>query len=111
MNHTEQTKPVATDGIAALLIAPVVLYTALRCVDVAISCWKTGWESRPFIYISSTGILVFTLYVVGTATGLGWLWKVTKDRFIGWCAFVVASILALYWVGFLTWCVGVLPNR
>jgi len=107
----EPIKRLTLDGLALLLTAPTILYTVIRCGNAGISCWKTGWESRPFIYISTAGILVFILYAVATTVGLGWLWKLTRDRFVGCCTILVASTLFIYWVGFLTWSIGVLPNR
>ena len=107
----QTAKRFAFDGLAVLITAPVVFYIALRCFNAAISCWKTGWQSRPFIYIGTNGIFVYILYVAASAAALGYLWKITKDRFIGSCAIVLAVMLAIYWLGLLTWNIGVLPNR
>src|SRR5205809_132950 len=111
MTSMEQAKRFGLSGLAVLMTAPVIFYSALRCMNAAISYWKTGWDSRPFIYISTSGILVYVLYVAVSAAALGWFWKITKDQFIGVCAVVLAAMLALYWLGFLTCSVGVLPNR
>lgn len=107
----ELIKRLALDGLAVLLTAPAILYTVIRCGNVGISCWKMGWASRPFIYISTAGIFVFILYAIATTAGLGWVWRLTKDRFVGFCAVLVAATLFIYWVGLLTWSVGVLPSR
>jgi len=50
------------------------------------------------------------IYVAGLAVALGYLWKTTKDRFIGLCAVVLLALLAIYWLGLLMWSIGVLPN-
>jgi hypothetical protein len=98
-------------GLAALMTAPVLFYTTVRGFNAATMWWKTGWESRPFIYISASGILVYVLYVAATVAALGWFWKITKDQFVGVCAVFLAVTLALYWLGFLTWSFAVLPTR
>ena len=94
-----------------LLAAPVVLYTGLVLFDAAVKCWKVGWGTRPFTFIGTSGILVYVLYAAGVAIGLGCLWWKTRDRLIGGCALLLAVMLGLYWLGFLTWSLGVLPTR
>ena len=107
----EKVKPFAFNGIALTLASPVVAYVILRCFNAAVACWKIGWDSRPFIYVSPASILVFVLYALATIVGTGWLWKLTQQRVVGCCAILIGTMLLIYWIGFLTWIVGVLPDR
>lgn len=107
----EKAKHLAFAGIAVMLTAPAVAYVMLRSVNAAVMFWKIGWDSRPFIYVSTPSIFVFVLYTVAAITGTGWLWKLTQQKIVGRCAILTVIMLAIYWIGFLTWSVGILPNR
>lgn len=96
-------------GLSIAATAPAVLYVAESLWSVAVMASKTGWESRPFLYIGGNSILVFVLYVQAVGLGLGWVWKRTTDRVVGLCAALLGLMLLLYWMGFLTWSVGILP--
>jgi hypothetical protein len=111
MTSITSYKRVLPHGIAFALCLPVGLYMAENCWNCGLSWWKTGWTSRPFIYIGGSGILVYVLYVAAASFGLGCLWKKTKDCWIGLCSLLLATMLGLYWLGFLTWSIGILPNR
>src|SRR5216117_1578366 len=102
MSSMENAKRFVYCGLTLLVAAPIVFYTGLLAKDAAIKLWKVGWDSRPFIYISTAGILVYVLYATAVCGGLALLWKVTKDRFFGCCAIVIAEMLAMYWFGLLT---------
>lgn len=104
-------KRVLLYGMALVLCVPVVLYMAENCWNCGVSWWKTDWMSRPFIYIGIRGVLVYAIYVAGVSFGLGYLWGKSKDRLIGLCSLLLATMLGLYWLGLLTWSIGILPNR
>jgi len=99
-----------TCGAALVLCFPVVLYMAQNCWNCGVSYLKFGWDSRPFISISSSGILIYVLYVVTSLLGILFLWSKTQERSIFICAVILTIALSIYLIGLYTRSIGVLQN-
>jgi hypothetical protein len=94
---------------ALLLTIPIVIYMARNVWWSGISCWKEGWESRQFIYIGSTGIVMFVGLCVVTIAAQAVAWRITRDRMlVRWAIAPLAVLLGVYGLGFLASCFGVL---
>lgn len=97
--------------IALLFAAPVVVYVVWLLSAAAAVAWKTGWGSRPLVFMGLSTILVFMSFAGAGAIASMAMWCSTRDRFIAVTALVAAFFAGTFWVGLLTRTIGILLER
>ena len=105
------TRRLLPQALALIIIAPVVLYTAFLVRAASVSCWKTGWAARPFIFVGTANIFAYVIYTAAISLGLWIFYRKTHLFVVGVSAWIAGLMLILYWLGFLTVSFGVLPTH
>lgn len=89
---------------------PMLGYVTWLILDSTSAAWKTGIESRPFVYIETVNVLVFMIYGL-SACFLSWRnWKTQEFRYAELIFGFSVGSLTVFWIGLLTHSIGLLSN-